>query len=490
MTNIRKKFPGIVALDDVRIRVKPGTVHALVGENGAGKSTLMKILMGLYQPDSGVIRYNGKTVVIPDIHTALKMNISIIHQELNPMLHMKVSENIWLGREPTNRFGFVNHKKMRSDTAALMDELKIDIDPDELMIELSVAKQQMVEIAKAISYQANLLVMDEPTSAITDKEIEHLFQAIRKIKSRGAGIIYISHKLDELFVIADEVTVLRDGRFIASDIIENLNKNTLISMMVGQKLDKMFPKEKAVISNVAFSVKNLSCGHLFSDISFDVKKGEILGIAGLMGAGRSEIIETIFGIRKKTSGDLFLNGEKIVIEHPKDAVARKMAFLTEDRKYSGLYLALTVRENMECASISSYIRKFFINHAKVKKDCELQVKNLSIKMTSLDQIIDYLSGGNQQKVLIARWLLTTPDILFLDEPTRGIDVGAKAEIHRLMSKLAGQGKSIVMISSELPEILGMSDRILVVHEGRMVGELFPESADQEMVLKLAFGETV
>ncbi len=490
MTGIRKEFPGVLALDNVDLKIRPGTVHALMGENGAGKSTLMKVLMGIYNSDAGSIKLRNREVEIPNTYSALKLGISMIHQELSPVLYMSVSENVWLGREPQTPIGFIDHKKMHSDTASLMADLNMKINPDEKMIALSVAQRQMVEIAKAISYDSDLIIMDEPTSAITEKEVEHLFKIINNLKTKNVSVIYITHKMDEVFFISDEVSVLRDGRYIGTDYTANLDKNKLINMMVGRELNQIFNKEKAEIGDVIMSVENLSCGKHFSGVSFDLRKGEILGIAGLMGAGRSEVIETIFGVREKTSGKIEINGKTAEISHPMDAVKNKMALLTEDRKLSGLYLMLTVRENMEIASITSYINNLFINHRRVTQDCLDQVEKLAIKTPSLNQVINNLSGGNQQKVLISRWLMTYPDILLLDEPTRGIDVGAKAEIHKLMTNLAKQGKAVIMISSELPEILGMSDRIIVMHEGRLAGELSREEADQEKILMLASGETL
>jgi len=448
----------------------------------------MKILIGIHPPTSGKLIYEGKAVVINNTNVALKMGISMIHQELSPILHRTIMENIWLGREPRNVFGLINHKKMYDETKALLEELDLKLDPKELMINLTVAKIQMIEIAKAVSYNADMVIMDEPTSALTDKEVDHLFKIIEKLKKQGKAIVYISHKMDEIFKISDEITVLRDGEFIGSYPAEELDTNKLISLMVGRELDKMFPKVDCEIGDVKLSVKNLSKKGEFENISFDLKRGEILGIAGLVGAGRTEIIETIFGCKTKTTGEIFIDNKKVNIKTPEDAIKNKMALLTEDRRMTGIFPMLSVKDNTVIANIKEYISPIgFINHKKIKEDCESYRKSIRVKTPSINQKIMNLSGGNQQKVLIARWLLTDPDILILDEPTRGIDVGAKSEIHAIITELAGQGKSIIMVSSELPEVLGMSDRILVMHEGRMTGIVDRKDATQELILKYATG---
>ncbi len=487
MTDIRKEFPGVLALDDIQFKVRPGTVHALMGENGAGKSTLMKIIMGIYKADKGTVLVKGEKAHIFNTKTAFAHGISMIHQELSPVPHMTVSENIWLGREFKKGF-FVDHSMMREKTVELLEHLELDINPDQKMVNLSVAQTQMVEIAKAISYDSELIIMDEPTSAITEKEVNHLFKIINELRSKNIAIIYITHKMDEVFEISDEVSVFRDGKYIGTEAADNMTKDKLVSWMVGRELSQVFHKEQAEIGDVILEVRNLSSGDRFRNVSFQLKAGEILGIAGLMGAGRSEVVETIFGVREKTSGEVFVKGEKVNIRAPHDAIRHKIALLTEDRKLSGLFLPLTVKENMEIVSIDRYIRGGFISHAQIVSDCEDQVNKLAIKTPSLYQITDNLSGGNQQKVLISKWLLNAPDILILDEPTRGIDVGAKAEIHKLMTKLVQAGKAVIMISSEMPEVLGMSDRVLVMHEGDLVGELNREEADQEKILMLASGE--
>lgn len=488
MINIHKSFPGVKALEGVSLRVKKGTIHALMGENGAGKSTLMKILNGIYQADEGIIKFKGKNMKITSTHDAIKAGISMIHQELSPIPHMTISENIFLGREPSiGKTGFVKQKEMDENTMKLLKELDINLNPKTKMRDLSIANTQMVEIAKAISYDAELIIMDEPTSAISDKEIEHLFKIMLSLKNKGVSIIYISHKLDEIFKIADVVTVLRDGKYIGTEPIETVTKDELVKMMVGRELTKMFPKEEAKIEDVILEVRNLTKKRKFKDINIKIRKGEILGISGLMGAGRTEVVESIFGIDPPDEGEIYINGEKVNINSPMDAVKNKMALITEDRKLSGLFLPLSVEDNMISACVDRFKKGLFIDHKEVHNVCEEKKELLRIKTPNLGQIVKFLSGGNQQKVLIARWLLTFPDILILDEPTRGIDVGAKAEIHRLMSKLAQEGKAIIMISSELPEILGMSDRIIVMHEGRITGEFLREEASQDKIMMYATG---
>jgi inositol transport system ATP-binding protein len=487
MENISKSFPGVKALSDVQFNVRTGTIHALMGENGAGKSTLMKILDGIYAPDSGQITFQGQPVTIDTTQTALKLGISMIHQELSPIPYMTVAENIFLGREPLARFGMIDKRKMNADTNALLHRLEIEINPTTLMKDLNVANTQMVEIAKAISYDASLIIMDEPTSAITEREVAHLFRMIRSLKAKGVTIIYITHKMDEVFQIADEVTVLRDGKHVATVSASETNKNRLINMMVGRELTEMFPKEYAPIGEVVMSVRNLSREGIVENVSFDLRSGEILGIAGLMGAGRTAVIESVFGIHKLDSGEIFIKNKQVHINSPQDAIKHGLALLTEDRKLKGILGVLPVRDNIMIASLPNYEKRGFLDSQRIEETLAQEKNRLDIKTPSMDQLIKLLSGGNQQKVLISRWLLTSPDILILNEPTRGIDVGAKAEIHRLMSKLAQEGKAIIMISSELPEILGMSDRILVMHEGKVGGIFERKAATQESIMQAATG---
>jgi inositol transport system ATP-binding protein len=487
MENISKSFPGVHALSEVNLTVRRGTVHALMGENGAGKSTLMKVLIGMYIPESGTVTFEGKPVKIAGTEDALKLGISMIHQELSPVPYMTVAENIWLGREPLGRFGMIDKRKMVADTRTLLDRLEIHINPTAVMRDLSVANTQMVEIAKAISYDSSLIIMDEPTSAITEREVAHLFRMIRALKAKGVAVIYITHKMDEVFQIADDITVFRDGKHIATVPAAETDRNRLIAMMVGRELTNIFPKEDAPIGEVVLSVHHLTRKGMIEDVSFDLRRGEILGIAGLMGAGRTEVIEGIFGIKKIDGGEILVRGRKVTIASPADAIRNGMALLTEDRKLTGIMGVLPVRDNMMIASLPSYSSAGFLNARLINETCNRERSRLEIKTPNMDQVIKLLSGGNQQKVLVSRWLLTTPDILILDEPTRGIDVGAKAEIHRLMCKLAQEGKAIIMISSELPEILGMSDRVLVMHEGKVGGIFARADATQETIMRAATG---
>ncbi|AMG59081.1 sugar ABC transporter ATP-binding protein [Pantoea vagans] len=482
---ISKFFPGVKALDNVSLRVRPGTVHALMGENGAGKSTLMKCLIGMYRPDKGTIKIKGEPVQFQDTMDALRSGISMIHQELNLVPYMTVAENIWLGREPM-KFGFVDHARLNQKTQELLNRLNIRLKADRMVGELSIASQQMVEIAKAVSWDSDIVIMDEPTSALTETEVAHLFTIIRDLREQGKAIIYISHKMDEIFNITDEVSIFRDGSWIASDQTAKYTRQSLITQMVGRELTQLFPKFNSAIGEEVLTVRNLTCKDRFTDVSFSVRRGEILGVAGLVGAGRSEVMESLFGMESFDSGEILIDGVPVTIDSPSTAIEKGMAFLTEDRKKSGLFLVLSVMENMSIVNMPEYSGKSgFVSHVKMAQDCMDQIRRLNIKTPTMDQIINNLSGGNQQKVLIARWLLAQPKILILDEPTRGIDVGAKAEIYRLISELANRGVAIIMVSSELPEILGMSDRVMVMHGGRITGILNKEEADQETILSLA-----
>lgn len=489
MKGITKRFPGVKALDNVNLEVKKGTVHALMGENGAGKSTLMKILIGMYKPDSGKIIFDGQEVHFNNVSDALKKGISMIHQELNPILEMTVAENIFLGREPTwGKTGIVNNKKLIKMTEELLSQLNIDINPNKKMRDLSIANIQMIEIAKAVSYDAKLVIMDEPTSTLTNREVDQLFTVIRSLKNNGVGIIYITHKMSELKEIADEISVFRDGLFVGSDTIDNMDNDKLIKLMVGRDLNRIFNRPEKKIGEVALSVKNLSKIGSFEDINFYVRKGEILGFAGLVGSGRTEVMETIFGLRRRDKGEIYINNELVDIKGPKDAVRNNIGFLTEDRKLSGLFLPLNIKDNMIIVNIDKYVTKGFLSSQKINKDCNKQMDQLSIKAPNSEEIIENLSGGNQQKVLLARWLLKNPDILILDEPTRGIDIGAKSEFYNVIFELAKLGKAIIVVSSEMPELLGLCDRIMVMHEGKITGELSREEADQEKIMQYATGQ--
>ena len=485
MSGICKAFPGVQALDDVHLDVEAGTVHALMGENGAGKSTLMKVLAGIYHADVGRIELNGREVGVPDSATALRFGIAMIHQELSPVPAMTVAENIYLGREPVNRFQFVDNKQMIADAQTVFDKWQIDISPRRVMKTLSVAQMQMVEIAKAISTNARLIIMDEPTSAITEREVEHLHRMIRSLRENRVAIIYITHKIDEVFKIADVVTVFRDGKHVATLPAVELDRQKLITLMVGRELTHLFPKEHAEIGDVVMSVRGLARRGVISDISFDLRRGEILGLAGLMGAGRTEVLEAIFGVTKVDAGEITIKGKRVSIKSPADAIEAGMGLLTEDRKLTGIMGVLTVRDNMTIANLNKFSPGGILRKRQMETACEDQRDALAIKTPSLAQLIKNLSGGNQQKVLVSRWLLTLPDILMIDEPTRGIDVGTKSEIHRLMSGLAKEGKAILMVSSEMPELLGMSDRILVMAGGKITAEFSRAEFTQEKVLEAA-----
>ena len=486
MKNIVKEFPGVKALKGVQLQVRPGTVHTLMGENGAGKSTLMKCLIGIYRPTSGEVYFDGKKVDFTTPTQALRAGISMIHQELSPVPERPVCENLWLGRLPMKNPLVIDEAKMRQSAQELFDRLGLDLDPDEKMGNLTVAKMQMVEIAKAVSYDSKVVIMDEPTSAITESEVEHLFRIIEDLKKRNVAIIYISHKMDEIFRISDDITVYRDGEYIATDRAENLDVNRLITMMVGREMNNIFPKVDCPIGETVLKVENLSSGNAFHNVSFELHKGEILGFAGLVGAGRTEIVETIFGMRQKTSGEVYKDGKKLNIKSPEDAIKNKIGLLTEDRRGNGIVGLQSVEINTVLANLKQY--GFVLDQKRMRSDAEKYSKALNVKTPSLDTLIMNLSGGNQQKVLVGRWLLTDPDVLIMDEPTRGIDVGAKAEIHALISRLAGEGKAIIMISSEMPEILGMSDRVLVMHEGVMTGMLDRSEATSDLIMTYATGK--
>ncbi|MDR3114588.1 MAG: sugar ABC transporter ATP-binding protein [Treponema sp.] len=484
MKNIVKTFPGVKALRGVELKVRPGEIHALMGENGAGKSTLMKCIIGMQHPTSGEIIFDGKLQGTYNPAQALEMGISMIHQELSPVLHRPIMENIWLGREPLSSFGLIDHRKMYEMTQEVLKEIDLEEDPRTLMASLTVAKMQMIEIARAVSYSSKLIIMDEPTSALAEKEIKQLFVIMRKLKAQGKSIIFISHKLDEVYEITDKITVYRDGEYIGSEDTATLKVDKLITMMVGRNVEELFPKVKCPIGEAKLEVRNLSNRKYFQNVSFTVRRGEIFGIAGLVGAGRSEVVETIFGVRPKSSGEIFIDGKKVEIKSPEEAINVKMAWLTEDRRSSGIFPMLGVQVNMIIANIPKFLNKAqLIRESYMRSECEEYVRKIQVKTAGLEQHIGELSGGNQQKVLVARWLMTDPEILFVDEPTRGIDVLTKSEIHRLLSMLAGEGKSIVMISSELPEVMGMSDRIMVMHQGKVTGilENSPDLTQEELM---------
>ena len=482
--DVSKQFPGVKALDRINLRLRPGSVHALMGENGAGKSTLMKIIAGGIRPTSGEIRIRGMRQDFQAPADAMKCGIAMIHQELNLVPHMTVSENIWVGREP-RRFGFVDHGALRRRTVDLLGRFGIALDPDVEVASLAVANQQMVEIAKAVSYEPDILIMDEPTSSLTEQEVQHLFTIIRRLRDQGRAIVYISHKMSEIFAIADEISVFRDGTHVATGNASEFTQKSLIGLMVGRELTHMFPKADVAIGEVVLRATGLTLPGVFRDVSFELRRGEILGFAGLIGAGRTNVAEAIYGVTPAMSGSIEIDGAPARIRSPVDAKRHGMAFLTEDRKASGLFLMLSVLENMQIASVADYCRGGFVRQDALRDASEGMRRALQVKTPDMDTMIENLSGGNQQKVLIARWLMTAPRILILDEPTRGIDVGAKSEIHRLMSELVEKGLSILMVSSELPEILGMSDRVVVMQEGRVAGILDRSEATQERIMELA-----
>ncbi len=489
MKGIDKSFPGVHALDHVDFEVKRGEVHALMGENGAGKSTLMKVLTGIYTKDSGTITFEGKEVEFHNTREAQAAGVVIVHQELNMLGHLTVAQNIFIGREFKKGIK-IDDKKMNEEAKKLFERLHIDIDPTETMANLTVGKQQMCEIAKAISHEAKLIIFDEPSAALTEAEIEELFKIIRDLREQNLAIVYISHRMDEIKVITDRVTVMRDGGYVGTLITEECTKDDIINMMVGRVIYEDPKTESAVPADapVVLKVEHLNAGRMVQDVSFELHKGEILGFSGLMGAGRTETARAIFGADPKESGDIYINGEKVTINSPQDAVRAGIGYLSEDRKRYGIVVQKTVAENSTMACLQNYMSGLFINKRAEKKVAQEYVDSLATKTPSVDQLVVNLSGGNQQKVVIAKWLINDCDILIFDEPTRGIDVGAKNEIYKLMNRLASEGKSIIMISSEMTEILRMSDRIVIMCEGRKTGEVRIEEATQEMIMNMATRE--
>lgn len=492
MEAIDKSFPGVQALESARFDLRAGEAHALVGENGAGKSTLMKILAGVYTKDAGKILYKGQEVNLPNPRSAQQHGISIIHQELNLMPHLTVAQNIFIGREPRQVLPILlDDKAINAQTRDLLAQLHIELDPRTKVSDLTVAKQQMVEIAKALSFNAEVLIMDEPTAALTDAEIEELFRIIRDLRNDGVGIVYISHRLEELFQISDRVTVMRDGRTIDTVRIQDVTIDQIISMMVGRTIYEVTPEiPEGNSQEVALEVRHLNRGRALRDISFQLKKGEIVGFAGLMGAGRTEVARAIFGADPIDSGEIYIGGKRVNIHHPSDAVRHGIGYLSEDRKRYGLTLDMDVETNIVLAAFRRFLNWLgLVNKGKVRRISRDLVETLAIKTPSLQQKVKNLSGGNQQKLVIAKWLTADTDILIFDEPTRGIDVGAKSEIYRLLNDLAQEGKAIIMISSELPEILRMSHRIVVMCEGRITGELTSAEATQERIMQYATQRT-
>ena len=491
MKDITKEFPGVRALDGVSLRVRPGTVHALMGENGAGKSTLMKCAFGIYKPDAGEILINGERTEIHSSKDALEHGIAMIHQELHPVRYRNVMENIWMGRIPVRRIGpfpFVDQKKMLSNTNRLLGDIGLSINPKSLVADYSASEIQQIEIVRSLSYHAKVIIMDEPTSSLTEDETAHLFEIIRGLVKKGTSIIYISHKIEEILQISDEVTIMRDGQLVGNWPASELTSDRIISLMVGRDMTNRYPKRHNTPGEVIMSVEHYTSAnpHSFQDVSFNLRKGEILGVGGLVGSQRTELLESIFGIRKISAGRLVLNGKEITIKPPADAIENHMALLTEERRSTGIVPVLSILENMVLVNQKTYENRFgFLNNKRRKSDVDRNIQSLNIKTPSSKTWIQNLSGGNQQKVLFARWLLSEPDILILDEPTRGIDGGAKYEIYCIIAELAASGKSIIMISSEMPELLGMSDRVMVMCEGHLSGILNKEEASDKRIMQLA-----
>lgn len=486
MENITKQFPGVKALDGVSLNVRAGTVHALMGENGAGKSTLMKCLFGVYNKDSGKITLEDKEVNFKNSKEALENGVAMVHQELNQALKRNVMDNMWLGRYPT-KMGLVSEAKMIHDTNEVFKDLEIDVNPKQVMSTMPVAQRQMVEIAKAVSFNSKVIVFDEPTSSLTEEEVEHLFRIINMLRDRGVAIIYISHKMDEIQRISDDITVMRDGQWIATEPVEDMPMNKIIKLMVGRELTNRFPPKDNVISDeVSLEVIGLTgLYNQLDNVSFQAHKGEIIGVAGLDGAGRTELLETIFGVATRKDGDLKLHGRTIHNKHPKDSVNNGFALLTEERRATGIFGILDIRANTTISNLKKYLKGGLLSDPAMKKDTDWSIKAMRIKTPNQATKIQTLSGGNQQKVILGRWLLTEPEILLLDEPTRGIDVGAKYEIYELISNLAKQGKTVIMVSSEMPELLGVCNRILVMSGGKLAGEVDADNTTQEEIMTLA-----
>jgi len=486
MKGITKSFPGVKALDGVDIKLRKGSVHALMGENGAGKSTLMKCLFGIYKRDSGQIILDGKEVEFSSAYEALHSGVSMVHQELNQVLTTRVMDNIWLGRFPKKGL-FVDEEKIYNMTLEIFKDLDINIDPKAKLDKLQVSEKQMIEIAKAVSYDSKVVVLDEPTSSLTEKEVEHLFRIIRNLKNKGVGILYISHKMEELDQIADEVTILRDGKYIATRDINDITVEQIINLMVGRDLTNRFPAKESIPGETILKVEGLTAKQQPSikDISFELREGEILGIAGLVGSKRTDVLETIFGAREKESGHLYLRGKEIDNSNPHKANNNGFALITEERRETGIFGDLSVSFNSIISNIFEYRKNNrLLDDNKISKDVDWVIESMSVKTPKKKTKIQSLSGGNQQKIIVGRWLLTNPEVLLMDEPTRGIDVGAKYEIYQLMIELTNNGKGVVMVSSEMPELIGITDRIMVMSNGRIAGIVETKTSTQEDILRL------
>ena len=488
MDNISKEFPGVKALDGVNLKVRPYSVHALMGENGAGKSTLMKCLFGIYKKDGGKITFDGKEINFTSAKDALENGVSMVHQELNQVTQRNVLDNIWLGRFPMKGM-FVDEKKMYEDTVKIFKDLDIEVDPRMKVADLSVSQRQMIEIAKAVSYNSKIIVMDEPTSSLTENEVQHLFRIINKLRDKGCGIVYISHKMEEIKEICDDITIMRDGKWVATDSVKDLTTDQIINMMVGRDLTNRFPPKDNEVKEVILKVENLSALHQPSlkEASFELHKGEILGVAGLVGSKRTDIVETIFGMRERATGKIILNGKEVKNRTPGEAIRNGFALVTEERRATGIFSMLDIKVNSIVSNIDHYKNKLLglLDNKKMVEDTKWVIDSMRVKTPSQSTSIGSLSGGNQQKVILGRWLLTEPDVLMLDEPTRGIDVGAKYEIYQLMIELAKKDKGIIMISSEMPELLGVTDRILVMSNGRVAGIVNTKETTQEEILALS-----
>lgn len=487
MIDVSKSFPGVKALDNVNLRVRPHSVHALMGENGAGKSTLLKCLFGIYEKDQGKIFFKGQEINFSSSKEALENGVSMVHQELNLVLQRTVMDNMWLGRYPTKGW-FIDHGKMYDDTKRIFDELDIDIDPKVKVATLSVSQMQMIEIAKAFSYDAKIVIMDEPTSSLTEKEVNHLFKIINKLKEKGCGIVYISHKMEEIFQLCDEITILRDGQWVATQPLKGMTMDQIIGMMVGRELTQRFPEKTNQPKEVILEIEHLTAKNQPSiqDVTFNLHKGEILGIAGLVGAKRTDIVETLFGIRDRSQGSIKLHGKEVANHNAHEAIRNGFALVTEERRSTGIYSRLDIAFNSLIANMDSYKGSMgLLSDNKMKSDTQWVIDSMRVKTPTQQTQIGSLSGGNQQKVIIGRWLLTQPEILMLDEPTRGIDVGAKFEIYQLILELAKKDKGIIIISSEMPELLGITDRIMVMSNGRVAGIVNTKETDQSEILRLA-----
>ncbi|MCL1883744.1 MAG: ATP-binding cassette domain-containing protein [Defluviitaleaceae bacterium] len=483
MTSISKKFPGVQALDNMNLRVRRGTLHSLIGENGAGKSTLMKCLFGIYSPDSGEIVLEDETVSFANPSEALLKHVSMVHQELNQVPRQTVMENMWLGRYPL-KMGFVDDKKMYQDTLEIFKRLNINIDPRSEVGTLSVSQKQMIEIAKAVSYDAKIIVMDEPTSSLTDKEVDHLFEIIKKLKANNTSIIYISHKMEEIFKISEDVTVMRDGKWITTKSITEITIDEIIKLMVGRDLTERYPKKTVAPGKVLLEVKNFASSE-FNDVDFELHENEILGIAGLVGAKRTEVLETLFGMRQKKEGKIILEGKEIDNNSPLNAMKNGFAMVTEERRHDGAFLNLSVSFNLIISNIKSYVKSFFLNDKLISKDVNEMISAMNVKTPKGQTPIGNLSGGNQQKVIFGRWLLTKPKVLLLDEPTRGIDIGAKYEIYQLINRLAAENRGVIIVSSEMPELFGICDRIITMSNGRQSGIFDAKNVSQVEIMEAA-----